>query len=834
MKKTILLLLLLLSTASFAEYKEFKTKYFDFIYQENIKEQVIDLIKKSDNIADKEFKFYGFEPTKKYIIRILDNVDYENSFTGLSSIVLYLNVPRSNEIEKNYSNWLEYVFTHELTHLILNNKVNGLFKYVWGFGNVLQNLLIPTWMQEGLAVYSETKFTDGGRGISDRFNMVIKSKYNDEKFKGLSLAGNYNYKGENSYVYGYSFISFFAETYGEKKLTAAVDYFTHHQLKPAYLLFAKIAGVSGKELNKEWKLYLKKKYSLKKDLVEGNKILKIADNKSNLKVDNGKLYFQGYYKDTILNEKYVGGVFSLNVKTKKLKQEIKDGISGSFGVKDGEIYYSKLKTNVLEDKIENVSYEEKGWKHRYLLLDRGINFLKLPNDLVYVQREKGYESLKVLGGEKLISENKRFQFGKLFYSNGKIYFDASKKGEKGNFIYSLDMKNMKLEKITEGIAPFYDNKNKKLYFAKDINGIYEIVSLDIKTGDEKQITNVNYGAFEPVIYNENLYYLNFYSKGYYIYKLNKKDFVNKNLSEKELKTVANLVKKEDIKLKGKLKLKEKLELKDKNFKNGLSLANGIILPGMINLSFVDKLDREYYNISAYYFKNENEEVKTGVALNYNYKLAGFPVFGLDLQVGDFNYYGVRISLPLYLRRLKQDSYLNFRYSSEDMAYGLGFGRFNLNQTISEGIPLNNLTYKDEHLELSYYWSKFIQEIDEPIFNNNIYRINEEDSVQPEVKINSNKLLKFNLNFQKDILIEKGDLTGGISLDKIYLRVENMYLKEYLWGTQSDILKCETGIDFYMTYYAESRIGGGVYYYINDLDNVNFDNKTPYFYFKFMF
>jgi len=101
---------------------------------------------------------------------LADNVDFSNGFAQIfptNRIVVYA-VPPVEAIElRAYSDWMQLVITHELTHIFHLDRARGIWaagRAIFGRNPALfPNTLTPSWVKEGLAIQYESKFTGMGR-----------------------------------------------------------------------------------------------------------------------------------------------------------------------------------------------------------------------------------------------------------------------------------------------------------------------------------------------------------------------------------------------------------------------------------------------------------------------------------------------------------------------------------------------------------------------------------------------------------------------------------------------------------------------------------------------
>ncbi len=88
-----------------------------------------------------------------------------------------------------YTNWVDLLAIHELTHIVANDTTTGAYKWLRKiFGSVIKpNGLQPDWLVEGLAVFEETRLTNAGRGRSALTEAILRASVRE----GLSNTSRY-------------------------------------------------------------------------------------------------------------------------------------------------------------------------------------------------------------------------------------------------------------------------------------------------------------------------------------------------------------------------------------------------------------------------------------------------------------------------------------------------------------------------------------------------------------------------------------------------------------------------------------------------------------------
>ena len=194
-------------------------------------------------------------------------------------IRISLTGPTAKSFDMKFISWLKMVITHEYTHLAHFEMTAGPTTTLRAlFGQILApNALQPMWSIEGLAVYNETKFTTGGRGIDSRYDMYLRMAALEEQFNTLDQINGYYLTswpdGTAPYIYGQSLIHFIAQKYGEEKVIAMSEIFCEYPYLGFNHAVKKAIGLSLEELYQTWKDYLKEKYQLQSQKILSQKKL---------------------------------------------------------------------------------------------------------------------------------------------------------------------------------------------------------------------------------------------------------------------------------------------------------------------------------------------------------------------------------------------------------------------------------------------------------------------------------------------------------------------------------------------------------------------------------
>lgn len=785
MRKLIFIILIVLNTTfSFSKYVERETKYFKLIYDEKLSNRVDDFAKTADINGEKVFKFYNFKPKKKYNIIFRDNSDSDNGVTEYDTIKLYFNEVSVFYVEKNYEDWINYLFVHELTHLVINLKSGGIIGKTLIMKPLLQQGFTPAWYQEGLAIYTESKLFDGGRGNSPRFKMYINEAINNKKFDGFKFAGNYNINGNNSYIYGYSFIEYFVAVYGEDELKKAIEDFSNHQIRGP---FYRGAGKKRDELLKEWKKWLKNNYIAGEGSLEGEEVIKTFGEKRNLKYYKDKLYFYSDKFSKKENGKKENGIFSLELSNNKLKKETSTKLIDGFEVSEDKIHYSTIIPDFIRGKKRAAVFKAGigNKSEEYQDINKGVNFFYTGKEIVVIKREQGREKAVTIDNKEIIPHEYGFKFEKFTYGDNKIYFSASREKEIGNYIYCYDIVKKSIKKITEGIAPcFYENS---LYYSKNYKGIYNIYRIILSNNKIERLTDVKYGAFEPVADDKgNIYYLNYNSKGYSIYKIK----IESNYKVEEDIKVDNI---EIIKEKEIVKKTEK----ENKFKDSLSIKNGVITNQNILINLANNFNEKKVlliggkiayagqKFNNYELYSEEKREKLGVAALYIHSNGGIPlaiVYGEKVE-GEDGYLSGTFNLPYFYRRGKLLFIGDIQIDSlGKKSAGVSlFGAAGYRGELDEKRVKNEFYLKTEKLKINYYFAEKPSLFENGLLEGMVYNMKSSfKSIGYRFKTDEALVVRVDTGYT--FKINRGSKTGRTVFKTLRTASENIYA---VWNNNGD-------------------------------------------------
>jgi Tol biopolymer transport system component len=214
-----------------------ETPHFRVNYQEGYDAIARKAAAFAEEAHDRVSRYMGATPTQKTELTLFD---HEDSPGGMAlpyvnnAIYVNLTAPDSDFLWGRYDDWLKMVITHEYTHTLHFETVEGVAA---GLNKVFGRFLFPNMWQppfliEGLAVTVESLYTNegrGGRGHESYFDMYLRADALEGRQLTIDQVGTYHLtefpSGDACYVYGTYFYRYIVERYGADKPPAIAHAF---------------------------------------------------------------------------------------------------------------------------------------------------------------------------------------------------------------------------------------------------------------------------------------------------------------------------------------------------------------------------------------------------------------------------------------------------------------------------------------------------------------------------------------------------------------------------------------------------------------------------------
>lgn len=500
------------------EWKEISNQKFIVVFQKGYNNLAFYTLEKAQEIYYILLKFWKNPIKGKIRILLTDIYDSSNGYATyfpFNQIGIYIFNPEPDSTIGSYKDWIFLVLSHEMTHIFNLNSGSGFTYFLRNiFGNSPISYpasMLPTWILEGLAVYTESKLNQWGRLNTPDFNIILNNIAKEGKTPfWTKLYGNSTtWPGPIAkYLYGAEFFQFLADKYGEEKIPEFVKDYTHYpiQLSPSNV-FKKTFD---KSLTCLWNEFRKNIATLENIKKKPIKIL--------TKDGLFKKYPVVINKEKILfvrnNYKKYPGIFELNIKTGKTKRLIKKStISGlSYSKYNNKLYFSSL------DYVK--SYYRYSDIYEYDLNTTGLKRLSKGKRLFYpirigklnkflcVKRVKNKSFIVLFDmlskNEKIIS--KGFDsISHISLSPDKKFIAASIKRNNSNWSIAIFSNKGKLIEILndnnmKSYYSYWKNLN-EIYFITEYEKKYRLAFIKLKERkfyiyNDKKLPSIKYFSFE--------------------------------------------------------------------------------------------------------------------------------------------------------------------------------------------------------------------------------------------------------------------------------------------------------------------------------------------------
>lgn len=239
-------------------WRTLQTEHFLIHFAERDRPQARTVAGIAERVYLRTTALLDWRPRLRTHIVVMDSADFANGFASpvpFNFSGIFLSPPDQGELLQN-RDWLELVLSHELFHVVHLDKASGAplhLRSVLGrllpfFPNVLQ----PTWVVEGLAVYNES---EPARGYGRLGNSYFDGMLRAEVGRGLRSLREVNAEGRGfplnrDYLYGSYFFAFLRERYGEPVIRRFIDHYSGNVVP--FKVQSNALAVTGKEMDALW------------------------------------------------------------------------------------------------------------------------------------------------------------------------------------------------------------------------------------------------------------------------------------------------------------------------------------------------------------------------------------------------------------------------------------------------------------------------------------------------------------------------------------------------------------------------------------------------------
>jgi len=541
------------------EWFTIETEHFLVHYHEGIQRTAQVVAKVAEEVYEPITSLYNHRPEQKVSIVLKDYDDYSNGAAYFYDNKIDIWVPALDFEFRGTTNWLRNVVTHEFTHIVqiqtamkFGRRFPGFYlqwlgyeaerrpDVLHGFPNVIvsypiSGFVVPAWFAEGVAQYNRPELEyDAWDSHRD---MILRMYALDGKllsWNQMGVFGKTSLGNESSYNAGFSFVHYLAAKYGESKLREISQNLGRLSSLTVDQAIERAVGRGGRDVYEDWKTWITAQYQqgtapIRQRRVEGEIIA--AEGFLNLYPrfsPDGKTI--AYISTKEGDYSNLSSLCLYDLETKH-EEVLVSGVRSSIAwLPDGsKLIYAKL------------TRDNKHWSsyHDLYLFDRTkkeetrLTFARRAtypavspsgDRIAFVAGSDGTTNLAVM---KL--DGTDMQLLTKFKSGEQVYTPAwSPDGEMIVFGFS-DRKSQRLALIkTDGTGfrlltggpddsrnPTFSPDGKRIIFASDRTGIFNLYSYERETGSIEQLTNVLGGAFMPSMSSEGHLTFSTYTSGGY-------------------------------------------------------------------------------------------------------------------------------------------------------------------------------------------------------------------------------------------------------------------------------------------------------------------------------
>ena len=458
-----------------------------------------------------------------------------NAFVLLAPRRSEFNTLPPQDLEPN--DWLNSLAIHEMRHVVQIDRVfNG--KGIPIFETLqlsIFGVVFPTWFFEGDAVGMETLLSDAGRGrlpyweVDLRANLLSGKNYSYSKYTLGSLKDNV----PDYYRIGYFMVTKMRRDYGDSVFNKIYTGSLH--LKP-YPFSSSLRKQTGYNTNQFYHRTVDELKSIWTNKLKG--ITLPYYESVNKRVDSTTVNFllpKPYTKNKILFLKEglndLPGIYSLNLSNRREHKILTIGAqtNPNFDYKNGVMVWDEIRNDPrfqYRTYSDIFQYDFKNHQKRKLTSRTKLFSPSLNPDgskIAAVQVDPSYTFHLVI-----LSKNQNYTLKQIPNPNN-YFFEtpswdltgtkiiATAVNSKGKALYIFDLVDSSQHLVkpfcyTELNHPVFGINN-NLLFQSAKGGIDQIYSYSLANGKETQLTSVKFGAYNPQIIGDSIYFENFSALG---------------------------------------------------------------------------------------------------------------------------------------------------------------------------------------------------------------------------------------------------------------------------------------------------------------------------------
>lgn len=514
-----------------SDYFQVTSPHFRIIFKENLSPIANRLLAVAESTRVKLLKYCQCQFDRVTDVILSDEVQISEVYTSVfpgNIIHISSYLPRLENKLFTYTNWFEWVFLHEYTHVIhLNQVLPRKFDLSKIFGSWYRtNQLRPAWLKEGLAVAAESSLSAKGRKKSSLYRMMNRTRYlikNQDRGSYPNLAEVSNFVNfhwpwnDGPYQLGTELVEVLSQNFSFN--------LSNNLFNPP----ANIFNVGGDDLavNAGY-VSIEHAWSLAKKTIEEDVVEELANIEKTPTTQVNKLTSSGYFFFSPIYLKTSNSLIStfdspldshlVQVYLNDEKPSSLVNIVERFG--GGQVSVSKSERFIAFDQLirhdqfstvgELFIYDLKEKLFVSMSINLGAHDPEIHPDgqrIIYVKnRPTGHQLCIALNNwthEEVLFETGNFETissPRVSPDGNEIVFTKhnSQTGGEDLLIWNNSGVWTLISNGSSNLFPSWSHDGSKIFLSSDITGVFNIFEISLKTLDIHQISNVTTGLLYPI------------------------------------------------------------------------------------------------------------------------------------------------------------------------------------------------------------------------------------------------------------------------------------------------------------------------------------------------
>ncbi len=536
-------------------WRTLQTEHFAIHFHQHEQDMVRQVALIAERTHDRITRYFDWTPRTKTQLVLIDRMDFNNGSAASypdNIMTIIVSPPDDvNSLLDNHDNYLEYLITHEYAHIVHLDKAAGaaltlrqIFgRFDWLLLTPFPNAWQPPWVIEGIATHHESQLKPGtGRGNNNFFRGMMRN----EIIHGLKPIRQVNQPttdwpmGNTRYLYGVYFFDFIKQTRGEQAIKQWIDRYSDNLIP--FMLNSSSQQAFGKPLDALWlefEHYLHIKFATDIERRNGKGLTKAT-----VLSDSG--YLTGFPRSLPNGDIYFTQTdYASQTKLMLLKKGAKKAVQ--LRTVQGERFDLHAQKGVLfaeQDRQANSDtiadlYHYDLTTLRKKRLTTGRRYVAGAwhpdgNQIIAVHNHQGNKRLDRLSAdgeflETLWAGQEQENISNPQWSPDGQYVLASVWRDGYWNLEKFDLDRRLWESLTNTtdieIQAVFSMDGNTVIFSADYDGAFNIYSLDLRSGDMIQQTNVLGGAIAAaqVGATQDIVYMDLSKQGYNVYYAQKSD-----------------------------------------------------------------------------------------------------------------------------------------------------------------------------------------------------------------------------------------------------------------------------------------------------------------------